>query len=281
VTDSAAPRRLAVLGSPIDHSKSPALHRAAYGVLDLGWEYDAVELRGAGLPDFIRSRDTSWRGLSLTMPLKRDVLPLLTSIHPLAEHTGSANTVLFEDSAERGIRGFNTDVYGIAEAFRRHGHSHLGNVHILGGGATAASAIAAAAELGAGQVTVFTRTPANAAPLADVARKSAVRLEIRELSAISAAPDLPDAVISTLPNGADARLDIPESLRASAILFDVAYHPWPSPLAQKWSAPVISGLEMLVLQALVQVRIFVGTDPETQLDREDAVLAAMRAAVGL
>jgi hypothetical protein len=69
--------RLAVLGSPIAHSQSPALHTAAYAALGLDWQYDAVEVTGATLADFVASRDASWRGLSLTMPLKRDVLPLL------------------------------------------------------------------------------------------------------------------------------------------------------------------------------------------------------------
>jgi shikimate dehydrogenase len=69
--------RLAVLGSPIAHSQSPALHTAAYAALGLDWQYDAVEVTGATLANFVASRDASWRGLSLTMPLKRDVLPLL------------------------------------------------------------------------------------------------------------------------------------------------------------------------------------------------------------
>ena len=67
--------RLAVLGSPIAHSKSPALHRAAYGALGLDWTYEAVEVRDGALEPFLAGLDASWRGLSLTMPLKREVLP--------------------------------------------------------------------------------------------------------------------------------------------------------------------------------------------------------------
>src|SRR5688572_11268753 len=103
-------RRLGVLGSPIEHSKSPSLHRAAYAELGLDWEYVAIEVDGPGLPAFIESRDETWRGLSLTMPLKHDVLPLLDGVDEVAVLAGAANTVLF-DSA--GRRGFNTDVGGI------------------------------------------------------------------------------------------------------------------------------------------------------------------------
>ena len=85
--------RLAVLGLPIAHSLSPTLHHAAYGVLGLDWQYEAVELGGADLPEFVESRDESWRGLSLTMPLKRDILPILDSTSELALETRSANTV--------------------------------------------------------------------------------------------------------------------------------------------------------------------------------------------
>src|SRR5690606_15226535 len=77
--------RLAVLGSPIAHSKSPIIHTAAYRALGLPWEYSAIELTADELPRFVRDRDASWRGLSLTMPLKRDVLPLLHTRHRLVE----------------------------------------------------------------------------------------------------------------------------------------------------------------------------------------------------
>ena len=109
--------RLAVLGSPITHSKSPLLHAAAYAELGLDWQYDAIEVTGDTLAEFVSSRGPEWRGLSLTMPLKRDVLPLLDSRDDAVELTGVANTLLF--GAAR--RGFNTDVYGITEAFRANG----------------------------------------------------------------------------------------------------------------------------------------------------------------
>jgi shikimate dehydrogenase len=279
MTGASERTRLAVLGSPIAHSASPALHRAAYTALGLDWEYESVDVTSAALADFVNTRDASWRGLSLTMPLKRDVLPLLSEVDPLVSATGSANTVLF--GSDGRLAGFNTDVGGIVGAFAARGHDRLGVVQILGGGATAASAIAAAAQLSAGRVFVSMRSPERADDLRHVGRDSGVDVVIGALADAGTIEARPDAVISTLPNG--ARVDIhfaPETI-ARAVLLDVAYHPWPSALASVWGGDIISGLEMLVVQALSQVRIFVGGDPRATLDDEPTVLAAMYAAVGL
>jgi shikimate dehydrogenase len=271
--------RLAVLGLPIAHSLSPALHRAAYGVLGLDWEYEAVEMAGADLADFVGSRDASWRGLSLTMPLKRDILPLLHTRSELVAETGSANTVLFE---EAGLAGFNTDVYGITESFRRHGHPQLSSVLVLGAGATAASALVAAARLGAERAFIGVRSPERAAGLAEIGGAQGIEVLIRSLDELVQIDERLDAVISTIPNGAEVTVEIDPDVARGAALLDVAYHPWPSPLASTWPGDdVISGLEMLVLQALAQVRVFVARDPHVTLDREDDVLAAMLAAAGL
>jgi shikimate dehydrogenase len=112
-------RRAAVLGSPIEHSLSPVLHAAAYRVLGLGWSYQGIECDELQLPSVLAGLDESFVGLSLTMPLKRAVLPLLDDLSELAMAVGAANTVLFE-----GIgpflrrRGENTAVPGLVAAIR-------------------------------------------------------------------------------------------------------------------------------------------------------------------
>jgi shikimate dehydrogenase len=268
--------RLAVLGSPIAHSKSPRLHAAAYGVLGLDWQYGAADVTGETLPEYLRTRGADWRGLSLTMPLKRDVVPLLDSIDATGAITGAANTVLFDHDR---LHGFNTDVYGVTEAFREAGIDSLKTVQVLGGGATAASVIVAVRELGAERVTVAVRDPSRAAALVDLGERVGAEVVVRRLGVSDRSLVVPDAIISTLPGHTGVDLAFAEAVRERAVLFDVAYDPWPSAFATSWldaGGVVISGLEMLLHQAVAQVRTFVNGAPDAALPREPEVLAAMR-----
>jgi shikimate dehydrogenase len=278
--------QLAVLGSPIGHSQSPALHAAAYAALGLDWQYAAIEVTADTLPEFVRSRSAHWRGLSLTMPLKRDVLPLLDSRDAIVNLTGGANTIVFDRSGDiPAVRGYNTDVFGIREAFESHGVRQLGYIHLLGGGATAASTLVAASQLGADRALILVRTPLKALELAQLGRSLGMDVTVQAFAddPKERPKATPDAVISTLPGGVvlDSEL-FTDRIRSRAVLFDVAYDPWPSALATEWTSAggtVISGLDMLLFQALAQVRIFVGGDAQTPLPGEADVLGAMRAAL--
>jgi shikimate dehydrogenase len=278
--------RLAVLGHPIAHSLSPRLHAAAYGVLGLDWTYEAVDVTEEDLAGFVASRDGSWRGVSLTMPLKRAVLPLLDSRDAIVNLAGGANTVFFDDTTgSRAIRGFNTDVFGVREAFVAAGVDKLGTVHVLGGGATASSTLVAAGQLGAKRAIISVRTPLKAIALAQLGRSLGMDVTVHALGDDTAElpKGVPDAVISTLPGGASVDEALfSDRVRSRAVLFDVAYDPWPSPLAELWGTggTVISGIDMLLLQAVAQIRIYVSGDPAAELVDEAGVLAAMRAAVG-
>jgi shikimate dehydrogenase len=285
---SAAPRRLAVLGSPIAHSLSPALHRAAYAELGLDWHYDRAEVASGELEQFLAETtggtgtgtgDRPWRGLSLTMPLKREVLPLLDTVSPLALSLGVANTVVIDDGRRHG---HNTDVDGIVRTVEAHHDARPESATILGGGATASSAMWAAWQLGARSFSVHLRNPMRAGELTSLASELGGDISIAPLTELGTLAPL-DFVISTLPGGvAD---DLPLRPRSeSSILFDVAYEPWPTRVASTWSADggiAFSGLDMLVEQAVSQVRLFTGRAQEERLDDEDRVRAAMRAAVGL
>jgi len=103
-----------VLGSPIDHSLSPVLHRAAYAELGLDWTYGRYEMSESGLADFVAGLDSSWRGLSVTMPLKVAVLDL-GEADPVAQRAGAGNTLILSD---QGNRVYNTDVGGLVWAVR-------------------------------------------------------------------------------------------------------------------------------------------------------------------
>lgn len=266
-----------MLGSPIGHSKSPDLHGAAYRVLGLPWEYGRVEVPSGTLSQFFGTLDDDWRGVSLTMPLKREVLPFLTSRTGTVEAAEVANTVLFDDGE---IRGFNTDVVGIVGALGDHGITDVDTVHVIGTGATAASAFLAAARLGASRVLVSGRNLHGISALEHLGDELGVHTEWRLYgSAVGVRSDL---VINTLPGDIDPE-DVPEA-DLGEVLLEVPYDPWPTARAARWGERddlVVSGLQMLLHQAIAQVRIFVTGDEDGDLDDEDDVIEAMREAVGL
>lgn len=278
MTNAGHRTRLAVLGSPIVHSQSPALHAAAYEVLGLPWSYTAIDVTEPSLPDIIARLDDGWRGLSLTMPLKRAVLPLLTEGTAVVDLVGGANTVLVTDD---GLRGFNTDVYGVERALDAAGVAHVEHVHVLGAGATAASVVAAVVQRGARSVTFSARSAERAASVVELARGLGVTAHAIPLAATPLEPV--GLVVSTLPGGAAFDV-LADGVPAASVLFDVAYDPWPSALARRWESAgqqVVSGIEMLVYQALGQVRVFAFGDPTLPLPNEATVLTAMRASVQL
>jgi shikimate dehydrogenase len=263
--------KAAVLGTPIAHSMSPVLHRAAYAALGLDdWTYDLVECDEGGLAAFVESRGPDWAGLSLTMPLKRTVLPLLDHVDHLAAATGGANTVVFRSE---GRYGYNTDVQGIVDALTEAGSTAPVSVTILGAGATACSALAAVGELGAAGADVVARDPSRADGLLATADRLGLTARLRPWAGLGDAP-VPDLLISTVPAGAAD--DYSERLRvthqAPAAVLDVVYHPWPTSLAQAAAAAgsvVASGYAMLLHQAAAQVELMTG---------KPAPLEAMRAA---
>lgn len=273
-------QHLAVLGSPIAHSKSPRIHAAAYAALDLPWHYEALECTETELGPLLDSRGEGWRGFSVTMPLKEEAHRLSAVLDPVAAESGVVNTLL-RLAGSAGWAGFNTDVAGLAAAINDLGLDAQHTV-VLGAGATAVSAVLAARSLGAETVTIFARRPEVARRLVDrFGSKNGPLLRSRSLSDAGRGEDQPTLIISTLPGPAGHGLALPERF-AAVPLFDVAYDPWPSPLSARHCAGggvSHSGIGMLLHQALIQVRIFVTGDPAVPLDREAAVFEAMRATV--
>lgn len=272
MTEARGGRRAAVLGHPIAHSLSPVLHRAAYAALGLdAWRYDAVDVAEAQLAAFIESLTGEWAGLSLTMPLKQTVIPLLDHIEPLAEVVGAVNTVLVQAGRGRPVlTGANTDVYGIVTALgEAFGPGPVGSVRrtaaVLGGGATAASTLAALAQLGCTTPVVYVRSLGRIGGLMRAAHRMGV--EPRYVSSDTAAREITsaDLVVSTLPpHAADAlaaQLAEQAAAAPSGVLLDVAYDPRPTALAAAWArlgGAVVGGESMLLHQAAEQVRLMTG-----------------------
>ncbi|MFC8699356.1 shikimate dehydrogenase [Streptomyces parvus] len=263
-------RRAAVLGSPIAHSLSPVLHRAAYAELGLEhWSYDRFEVDEAALPGFIEGLDASWAGLSLTMPLKRAIIPLLDEVSATAASVEAVNTVVFSEDGRRV--GDNTDIPGMVAALRERGVDKVDSAAVLGAGATASSALAALAVVCAGPVTAYVRSPERAAEMRGWGERLGVDVITADWAGAAAALSAP-LVIATTPAGATDAFtgSVPQ---APGILFDVLYEPWPTELAAAWSAhggTVVGGLDLLVHQALLQVEQMTGRIP--------APLAAIRQA---
>ena len=263
-------RRAAVLGSPISHSLSPVLHRAAYAELGLsGWSYDRFEVDEEALPGFFAQLGPEWAGLSLTMPLKRAVIPLLDSVSDSAASVEAVNTVVFTQDGRRV--GDNTDIPGMVAALRERGVEQVESAAILGAGATASSALAALSRICTGEVVAYVRSEARAAEMRQWGERLDVEVRTADWADADQALRAP-LVVATTPAGTTDALAaaVPER---PATLFDVLYDPWPTALAARWSAyggAVVSGLDLLVHQAVLQVEQMTGRSP--------APLAAMRQA---
>lgn len=278
--------RAAVLGHPISHSKSPALHTAAYAKLGIDISYTAVDLTERTLPGFmqeIRSQE-GWRGLSVTMPLKTAMLQEVDEVRGIGKILGVVNTVAFEEAGGSVRRvAYNTDVAGIVNAVRNAGAQPAPSAVILGGGGTAAAAVAALKQLGAGSVQLFVRDASRVQEARAAAAGVGMDLAVRLLSDAAGPAAAADVVISTLPPRAADGLAgelAASGARTTGVLLDVAYDPWPSLIASAWQAgggSVVPGLEMLLYQAVEQVRLFSRLGDEVNA----AVIDVMCDAVGL
>lgn len=268
--------RAAVLGSPIAHSLSPVLHRAAYQRLGLsGRSYDAFDVDEAALPGFLNGLDAAeWSGLSLTMPLKRAIIPLLDTVSETALAVDAVNTVLFADDGTR--TGENTDVPGLVAAFAERGVTRAEAAAVLGGGATAASTIAALASIvPGGQVDVYVRSEVRAAQLIPVAERCGIELRVRPWTEARQGLEHPLVVNTTPAGAADELAEL--VTKPVGTLFDVLYHPWPTHLVAAWERAggiVLGGFDLLIHQAALQVELMTGTEPEQRA----TVVAAMRTA---
>ncbi|EST20261.1 hypothetical protein M877_34620 [Streptomyces niveus NCIMB 11891] len=246
------------------------LHRAAYAELGLThWSYDRFDVAEAQLPAFLTGLDPSWAGLSLTMPLKRAVIPLLDGISGTAASVEAVNTVVIDGDGRR--TGDNTDIPGMLAALRERGVTAVESAAVLGAGATASSALAALSRICTGPVTAYVRSRARATEMRGWGEQLGVDVRTADWSEAADALGAP-LVIATTPAGATDELAdrVPER---PGTLFDVLYDPWPTALAAAWSTrggPVVGGLDLLVHQAVLQVELMTGRAP--------APLAVMRKA---
>ena len=265
----------AVIGSPIEHSLSPVIHRAAWAQLGVdGWEYRRLEQDADSLPRFIGGLGGDCAGLSVTMPCKQAVMPLLEVIDPLASAVGAVNTVVPSSGV---LAGFNTDVTGIASAIRRAcsqaDRALPTSAVVLGARATASSALAALGELGIVTSTVAARRFGG--PGSVVAASSRLGVSIDQVlwsdrDAVLRAVSGADLVISTLPAGVADPIAEHMTVREGQVLLDVVYFPRDTALRSAFERNggiVAEGTDMLIFQAAAQVQLMTGRAPKTDVMR--------------
>ena len=275
-------KNFAVLGSPISHSKSPLIHAAAYRVLGEDWQYSRFEVSKGALKRFVETDGAEFAGFSLTMPLKEDAFSFADVTDDISKSTKSSNTLV---RLQDQWHAFNTDVFGITQAISQVGSANMTVSLIIGSGATATSAMVAISKLAPkSTVQVFARNKETRKQL--IAFGRALGLQVKIARRLSTAAKRAQLTISTLPGGAidkaATRLNSSRFFKPAGILLDVSYHPWPSSLAEVWlqnNQKVVSGLEMLIWQAVAQIRIFRSGDPTLELPNEIAVVQAMRIAL--
>lgn len=274
-------RRFAVLGYPVEHSRSPQLHLSAYRALGLDWEYSRWEIAKDALTATLQNRGAGWGGFSVTAPHKAEALSFVRSASEDAVRSGAVNTIVFDSvAAESTAVGENTDIPGAIDAFSVKGITNLtGRVDVLGGGGTASSLAIAALRLGADDVRIWARRPEAAAQLAAELGSGVTSGDLAEWSLREGV----SAVVDTVPNGYLYRADqLDPSLIPHAALFSAAYSPWPTQLAQAWldaDGTIVTGLDLLLYQAVRQIRLFSGLDIDTPLPNETSIIETMRASL--
>ncbi len=263
-----------MLGKPIGHSLSPVLHNSGFAAAGLdGWTYTAIECAEAELADLVGGLGPEWAGLSLTMPLKEVALVVADEVSDVAAALGAANTLVPRGG---GWYAENTDAPGMVDALRTAGLSTVDSVAVLGAGGTARAALAAAARLGASAATVYARRPEAVDALRPVAEHLGLPLRFADFDRAAECAGA-DLVISTVPKGVADHLDVP--WRAATVLFDALYDPWPTPLAATARAagcPIVSGLDLLLTQALHQFTLFTGLPAPAEAMRAVLFAAAAR-----
>lgn len=262
-----ATRLCAVIGNPVVHSLSPAMHNAAFEALGLNYVYVAFHVEDVGACLSGMRALPSFRGMSVTIPHKMAVMPHLDEIEVLAQHVGCVNTVINENGR---LLGANTDGLGTLRAFEEAGVSLAGRrILFLGaGGAVRAVAFAMAEQGGAETVTLLARNPAKAAALADDLRAGTpAHIATGDLEAdLAAAMAAHDIIVQGTPIGmyperVGQTCVPPELLQSRHVVFDMVYNPMKTRFlldAEAKGCVCILGGEMLLQQAVLQFERWTG-----------------------
>jgi shikimate dehydrogenase len=262
---------LALVGQPVGHSLSPAMHNAAFAADGLDFVYVCLDVDPDELPAAVRGLEAlKLRGFNVTMPHKRAMIPLVDELDESARVSGAVNTVVIEDY---GLRGFNTDGGGMVMACQEAGIELSGkSVLLLGAGGTAAAIAVAFGKAGVGELRIANRSVERAAHLRDRLHGTGMKgLVVHHLDA------LPDAeiVINATPLGMKEEDPIPVPaayVREGRAFCDVVYRPGTQTplvrLARERDVPVVAGDRMLLYQGVLAQKLWTGREPNVKaMDR--------------
>lgn len=261
---------LAVLGSPIKHSISPAMHNAALAGLAsraprfADWRYFRFEIAPADLPQALQLfHAKKFRGLNLTVPHKILAVDSVAAIDPAARVVGAVNTLLATD---RGWHGFNTDGYGLASGIHDDLARDLAGTHVilLGAGGAARGAAIECLQRGCASLWIANRTPGNLSTLLTSLAPYAGTIPCRGFAPAAPPADLPAGALVVNATSAGLRPDDPPPADLTALpnvaaVYDMIYNPPRTPLLRQadfLGLPHANGLSMLVHQGARALQIW-------------------------
>lgn len=267
-----------VIGDPIGHTISPAMHNAAFKALNLDYVYVPFRVTREDLKDAVKALHVlNIRGFNVTIPHKVDIIPLLDEIDEFAQKIGSVNVVVNDNNT---LIGYNTDAHGFLYSLLDQGIELEGQkVIVLGAGGASRSICFALAERGA-SLTVLNRTPAKAAKFAaEMSETMGMSIQVMALTEehLAAALDTGNILINTTSVGmsphADASLVSQNILKPHMTVVDIVYNPYKTKLlyeAEKAGARTISGIDMLIWQGALAFEIWTGKQAPINIMRKEA-----------
>jgi len=268
-----------VIGDPIEHTLSPAMHNAAFEALNLDYVFLAFKVKSAGVADAVNGmRALNIRGLNVTMPHKSTVINHLDRVDLSAQIVNSVNTILNKESL---LFGFNTDGVGALKALRENGIEPKGRKVLLLGAGGAARAIAYTMAKEADELVVLNRTLKQAHDLAKLLQKAVnKKIVAGSLSPSDIEQNLQDSDILINATSVGMKPNIDESpvksklLRSNLAILDIVYNPLETKLsidAKSAGAKVVSGVEMLIYQGAASFEVWTGKPAPVQVMRQAAL----------
>lgn len=277
---SGTTRLTCLLGSPVSHSISPAMHNTAFEALGLDYSYMAFDISESQIKNAIDAlKLLNCRGFNLTMPLKTAIIPYLDELSEAARLSHSVNTCVFEDGK---LIGHTTDGIGFMEAMTDSGISYQNKViTILGAGGAATSIIVQAALDGVSKINIFKRKNATFDKIVDFADKitrstdcDVFVFDMADATTLEFCLQESDILINGTNVGMgddDSSLVPVEFLRKELIVTDVIYHPAYTRLlkdAKSLGCKVMNGKYMLLYQGAAAFKLWTGQDMPIDLIKE-------------